>query len=64
MIRAPLLEQRRRQDDARVTRHRSVGTAGQVHRRIKLDAFPRGITVADMLRERPEHASPNAGAAS
>jgi hypothetical protein len=28
-----------------------VGTAGQVHGRIKLDAFQRGVTVADMLRE-------------
>ena len=64
MIRAPQLERRRRQDDARVTRCWSLGTAGQVHGRIKLDAFQRGVTVADMLREIPEHASPNAGAAS
>ena len=64
MIRAPQLERRRRQDDARVTRRWSVGTAGQVHGRIKLDAFQRGVTVADMLREIPEHASPNDGAAS
>jgi len=63
MIRAPQLERRRRQDDARVTGRWSVGTAGQVHGRIKLDAFQRGVTVADM-REIPEHASPNAGAAS
>ena len=63
MIRAPQLERRRRQDDARVTRRWSVGTAGQVHGPIKLDAFQRGVTVADM-REIPEHASPNAGAAS
>jgi hypothetical protein len=40
-----------------------VGTAGHVQGRIKLDAFQRGVTVADM-REIPEHASPNAGAAS
>ena len=63
MIRAPQLDRRRRQDDACVTRRRSVGTASQVHSRIKLDAFQRGVTVADM-RELPEHASPNAGAAS
>jgi hypothetical protein len=64
MIRAPQLERRRRQDDARVTHRWSVGTAGQVHGRIKLDAFQRGVTVADMLREIPEHALPNDGAAS
>jgi len=64
MIRAPQLERRRRQDDACVTRRWSVGTAGQVHGRIKLDAFQRGVTVADMLREIPQHASPNDGAAS
>ena len=64
MIRAPQLERRRRQDDACVTRRWSVGTAGQVHGRIKLAAFQRGVTVADMLREIPQHASPNDGAAS
>jgi hypothetical protein len=64
MIRAPQLERRRRQDDARVTGRWSVGAAGQVHGRIKLDAFQRGVTVADMLREIPEHALPNDGAAS
>ena len=64
MIRAPQLERRRRQDDACVTRRWSVDTAGQVHGRIKLDAFQRGVTVADMLREIPEHALPNDGAAS
>ena len=63
MIRAPQLE-RRRQDDAYVTRRWSVGTAGQAHGRIKLDAFQRDVTVADILREVPEHASPNDGAAS
>jgi hypothetical protein len=41
-----------------------VGTAGHVQGRIKLDAFRRGVTVADMLREIWEHASPNDGAAS
>ena len=64
MIRAPQLERRRRQDDARVPRRWSVGTAGHVHGRIKLDAFQRGVTVADMLREMPQHASPSDGAAS
>jgi hypothetical protein len=64
MIRAPQLERRRRQEHACVTRRWSVGTAGQVHGRIKLDAFQRGVTVADILREMPEHASPNDGAAS
>ena len=63
MIRVPQLERRRRQDDACVTRRWSVGTAGQVHGRIKLDAFQRGVTVADM-RKIPQHASPNDGAAS
>jgi hypothetical protein len=64
MIRAPQLERRRRQGDACVTRRWSVGTAGQVHGRIKLDAFQRGVTVADMLREMPESAVPEHGAAS
>lgn len=64
MIRAPQLERRRWQNDACVTRRWSVGTAGQVHGRIKLDAFQRGVTVADMLREMPQHASPGDGAAS
>ena len=30
----------------------------------QLDAFQRGTTVADMLREIPQHASPNDGAVS
>ena len=64
MIRAPQLERRRRQDDACVTRRWSVDAAGQMHGRIKLDAFQRGVTVADMLREMPERAFPNDGAAS
>jgi hypothetical protein len=64
MIRAPQLERRRRQDDARVTRRWSVGTAGQVHGRIKLDAFRRGTTVADMLRQMLEPAFPADGTAS
>ena len=64
MIRATQLDRRGRQDDACLTRRWSVGTAGQVQGRIKLDAFQRGVTVADMLREIPEHALPNDGAAS
>ncbi len=64
MIRVPQLERRRRQDDACLTRCWSVGTAGQLQGRIKLDAFQHGVTVADMLREIPEHALPNDGAAS
>jgi len=64
MIRAPQLERWRRQDDACVTRRWSVGTAGQVHGRIKLDASQRGVTIADMLCAIPERASPNDRAAS
>jgi hypothetical protein len=41
-----------------------VGTAGQVHGRIKLDAFRRGTTVADMLRQMLEPAFPADGTAS
>jgi hypothetical protein len=47
-----------------MARRWSPDTAGQVSGRIKLDAFQRGVTVADILREIPEHASPNDGAAS
>ena len=64
MIRAPQLERRRRQDDACVTRRWSVGLAGRMHGHIKLEASQRGVTVADMLHEIPQHASPNDGAAS
>ena len=64
MIRAPQLERRRRQDDACLTRCWSVGTAGHVQGRIKLDAFQRGVTVADVLREMLEGAVPEHGAAS
>ena len=64
MIRAPQLERRRRQGDACVARRWSADAAGQMRGRINLDAFQRGVTVADMLREMPEHASPNDGAAS
>jgi hypothetical protein len=64
MIRAPQLERRRRQDDACVTHHWSVGTTGQARGRIKLDAFRRATTVADMLREMLEPAFPADGTAS
>jgi hypothetical protein len=64
MIRAPQLERQRRQNRACVTRSSSVGTAGHAQSSIKLDAFQRGTTVADMLHEIPECASPNDGVAS
>ena len=64
MIRAPQLERRRRQDDAHTARRQSLNTSGQVHGRVKLDAFQHGVTVADILREIPQYASPNDGAAS
>jgi hypothetical protein len=63
MTSAPQSERRRRQDDAHVACRWSVDTGGQARGRIKLDAFQHGVTVADM-REVPQHASPNAGAAS
>jgi hypothetical protein len=63
MIRAPQLERRCRQDDA-CARRWSVDAAGQARGRIKLDAFRRGTTVADMLREMLEPAFPADGAAS
>ncbi len=64
MTSAPQSERRRRQDDAHMARRWSVDTAGQARERIELDAFQRDVTVADMLREISEHASPNDGAAS
>ena len=64
MIRAPQLERWCRQDDACVARRWSVDAAGQMRGRIKLDAFQRGVTVADMLREILEGAFPEHGAAS
>ena len=64
MIRAPQLERRCRQDDACVARRWSVDAAGQMRGRIKLNAFQRGVTVADMLREMLEGAVPEHGAAS
>jgi hypothetical protein len=43
----------------------SQQTRGDVRADLQqLDAVQRGTTVADMLRETPEHASPNDGAAS
>ena len=43
----------------------SQQTRGDVQADLQqLDAFQRGTTVADMVREIPEHASPNDGAAS
>jgi len=47
-----------------MARRWSVDAAGQARRRIKLDAFRRGTTVADMLREMLEPAVPADGAAS
>ena len=64
MTSAPQSERRRRQDDAHMARRWSVDTAGQARGRIKFEAFGRGVTVADMPREIPEHASPDDGAAS
>ena len=64
MTSAPQSERRRRQDDDHMACRWSVDTGGQARGRIKLDAFQSGVTVADMLREIPQHASPNDGAAS
>jgi hypothetical protein len=64
MTSAPQSERRRRQDDAHMARRWSLDTAGQARGRIKFEAFRHGVTVADMLREIPEHASPDDGAAS
>jgi hypothetical protein len=47
-----------------MARRWSVDAAGQARGRIKLDAFRRGTTVADMLREMLEPAFPADGAAS
>jgi hypothetical protein len=63
MIRAPQSERRCRQDDA-CARRWSPDTAGQARGRIKLDAFRRGTTIADILREILEPAVPADGAAS
>jgi hypothetical protein len=64
MIRAPQSERRRRQDDAHMAHRWSVDAAGRMRGRIKLDAFQRGVTVADMLRDMLEGPVPEHGAAS
>ena len=64
MTSAPRSERRRRQDNAHMARRWSVDTAGQARGRIKFEAFQHGVKVAGMLRNMPEHASPNDGAAS
>jgi hypothetical protein len=58
MIRAPQLERRCRQDDARLARRWSVDAAGQARGRIKLDAFQRGVPAAGMPCEMLEGAVP------
>jgi hypothetical protein len=55
---------RRRQDDVHMALRWSVEVAGQMSGRIKLDAFQRGVIVANMLCEIPEQASPDDVAAS
>ena len=62
MISAPQLERQRRQDGACVTRRWSEDAA--VRGRFKLDAFRRGTTVTDMLRELLARAFSEDGAAS
>ena len=62
MIRAPQLEPRRPQDDSCITRRWSEDAA--VRGRFKLDAFRRGTTVTDMLRELMARAFSEDGAAS
>jgi hypothetical protein len=64
MISAPQSERRRRQDDAHMARRGSVDMAGHARRRINFEAFRRGVTVADMLREILEGAIPGYRAAS
>jgi hypothetical protein len=64
MTSAPQSERRRRQDDAHMARRWSLDTAGQARGRIKFEAFRRGVTVADMLREMLDGAVPEHGAAS
>ena len=64
MTGAPQSERRRRQDDAHMARRWSVDAAGRMRGRIKLDAFQRSVTVADVLCEMLEGAVPEHGAAS
>jgi len=47
-----------------MARRWSVDTGGQARGLINFASFQRGVKVAGMLREMPEHASPNDGAAS
>jgi hypothetical protein len=47
-----------------MARRWSVDTGGQARGRINFASFQHGVTVADMLREMPEHAVPEHGAAS
>ena len=62
MTSAPQSERRRRQDDAHMACRWNA--ADQARGRIKLDAFRRGTTVVDMLREMLEPAFPADGTAS
>ena len=64
MTSAPQSKRRREQDDAHIARRWSVDTAGQARGRIDFASFQHGVKVAGILREMPEHASPNDGAAS
>ena len=64
MTSAPLSERRCGQDDAHMARRWSVDTAGQARGRIKFEAFRRGVTVADLLREMLECVVAEQGAAS
>jgi hypothetical protein len=64
MTSAPQSERRRRQDDANLARRWSVEAAGHARKRIKFEAFRRGVTVAGMRCEMPEAAVPEHGAAS
>ena len=64
MTSAPQSERRRRQDAAHMARRWSVDAAGQARGRIKFEAFRRGVTVADMLREMLEGAVPEHETAS
>ena len=64
MIRAPQLEPRRPQDDSCITRRWGEDAANRVRGRIELDAFRRGTTVTDMLREMLARAFSEDGAAS
>jgi hypothetical protein len=64
MTSAPQSEPRRRQDDDHMAGRWSADAAGQVRGRIKFEAFQHGVKVAGMLRDVPEHAFSEDGAAS